>query len=75
MTVCPRCGARATYVGVLTVECATRGCPNFREPPPTPKGPTATPLGPSTTPSDDTRAGKAPEDEELLASMLEGGFF
>jgi len=70
MTVCPRCGTRATYVGVLTVECATRGCPNFREPPPAP--------APATPPSPDTdaaRAEKSPEDEELLTSMLEGGFF
>lgn len=72
MTVCPRCGARATYVGVLTVECATRGCPNFREPPPTP--PAAKPPS-KDTPTAEARTDKSPEDEELLASMLEGGFF
>ena len=72
MTVCPRCGARATYVGVLTVECATRGCPNFREPPPAPPAVTPSPKDPT---APEARAEKGPEDEELLASMLEGGFF
>ncbi|MDI1436085.1 hypothetical protein [Polyangium sorediatum] len=72
MTVCPRCGARVTYVGVLTVECATRGCPNFREPPPAPPADTPPSKDPSTA---EARTDKSPEDEELLASMLEGGFF
>ncbi|MRG93149.1 hypothetical protein [Polyangium spumosum] len=68
MTVCPRCGARATYVGIVTVECATEGCPNFRQPPPAP------PAAPPETKEGDG-AEKSPEDEELLTSMLEGGFF
>lgn len=65
MTVCPRCGARATYVGIVTVECATEGCPNFRQPPP----------APPPAPEEEARPEASPEDEELLTSMLEGGFF
>jgi len=68
MTVCPRCGARATYVGVLTVECATRGCPNYREPPPEP------PKAPKAAATNETPIGQE-EASELMHDMLEGGFF
>lgn len=32
--VCPHCGGEVTYIGVtpVSLECHTRGCPNFKKP-------------------------------------------